>query len=181
MLNLSKYIIVLVIVLIIIIALLFQNKNPELRMDIILGSINNIKDISVVQYHYEKIVKLNKAPNCNMTVIIKGNVEGFLNLNKVHKEDIKIKDSIVYIYLPDVELRFNLIDYRIFKEFVLFNCNRIELLNEAISKGKNLIIKEAKKDSIEEKTRERVREILRNLIMGFGFKDVIFIKDSLRL
>ncbi len=171
-------ILILLILVVIILIFVFKPRKPELSINLVVSSIRNVSELAVVRYNYEKIVKLEKSPICKGTIVIKGDVEGFLDLSKIKNEDIKIRDSIVYINIPDVETRFNLRDYRIFKEFLL-NCNRTEFLNSVIEKGRKMVIEDAKSKGIEERTRGRVKDILKNLIKGFGFKDVVFVSDKI--
>ncbi len=162
------------LIFVIILIFVFKPRKPELNINLVVSSIRNVSELAVVRYNYEKIVKFEKSPICKGTIVIKGDVEGFLDLSKIKKEDVKIRDSIVYINIPDVEMRFNLRDYRVFKELLL-NCNRTEFLNSAIEKGRKIVIEDAKSKGIEEQTRERIKDILKNLIKDFGFKDVIFL------
>ncbi len=174
----NKYLVIIALIFILIVSFaIFENKKPNVKTSVILSSINSIKELSVVKYQYEKIVKFKKNEFCNITLVVKGNVEGFLDLKQISKDNIKILDSIVYVHAPQIQLRVNILDYRIFKENILFGCDRIELLNSAISSSKSTILQEAMKDGIEEKTKYRVEEILNNLIKNFGFKKVI-IKTS---
>jgi hypothetical protein len=183
--NLKNKIIAIIGILIIILIFVFfnnfQKENVKMNKSLLLISVKEIKELSVIQVPYHKIVKNKKGFLCEITIILKGYVEGYINLENLREDDIKIKDDIVYITIPKPEYRFNSDYFNVFKENTAF-CDRIKLINETIKLGENMILEDAKKDGIEKTIENRVKEVLSKFVKGLGYKDAQFIiKDSLRL
>jgi len=182
----NKNIIAIIGILTIILIFIFFAKNSQKRavkMDksLFITSVKEIKELSVIQVPYHKIVKNKKGLFCEITIILKGYIEGYINLEDLREDDIKIKDDIVYITIPKPEYKFNSNYFNVFKENVIL-CDKIKLINETIQLGKKMILEDAKKDGIEKAIEIRIKEVLSKFVKSLGYKDVQFIvRDSIRL
>lgn len=177
--NIFAIIGILIIILIFVFFNNFQKESVKMNKSLFLVSVKEIKELSVIQMPYHKIVKNKKGFFCEITIILKGYVEGYINLENLREDDIKIKDDVVYITIPKPEYRFNSNYFSVFKENTAF-CNRIQLINETIQLGEKMILEDAKKDGIEKTIEDRVKQVLNKFVRSLGYKDVQFIvKDSL--
>ena len=179
--NIIAIIAILIIILIFVFFNNFQKESVKMNKSSFLISVKEIKELSVIQIPYHKIVKNKKGFFCEITIILKGYVEGYINLENLREDDIKIKDDIVYITIPKPEYRFNSNYTSVFKENTI-SCDRVSLINETRQLGEKMILEDAKKDGIEKTIEDRVKEVLSKFVKSLGYKNVQFIiKDSLRL
>lgn len=180
--KLKKLLYVLLLVLVVLILFYPKSKNQikVQNVNAIIESAKKIQKIASLSVPYQKIVKNKKENFCNITLVIKGKAIAYLDLENIKQDDIKIKDDTVYITIPSIHFDVSIESHRVFKENTLF-CNRIELINEALQKGKLLILEDLEKDSIKEIAMDNARRIMKELIKGFGFKEVIFIVDTAKV
>ncbi|MCS7244785.1 MAG: DUF4230 domain-containing protein [candidate division WOR-3 bacterium] len=158
----------------------FKNQVKVQNIDVVISSAKKIQKIGSLSIPYQKIVKNKKENFCSITLVIKGIVIAYLDLENVKKDNIKIKEDTVYITVPDVHFDVSIESHRVFKENTLF-CDRIALINESLQKGKIAILEDLEKDNFKKIAVDNARRILKELIKSFGFKEVIFLVDTTKI
>ncbi len=164
----------------------FINGSEISAQMIVLEKIENIGNLEVVKYNFNDIVeetvkrKLfnidNFAPDSKVLLIVNGEAAACIDLKKVKKEDIQLKDDKVFITLPGPELCYAKVNHNNSKIYDANLTARIlnpELIDKGFKNAEKKIKQKALELGIIEKAKTNGKKLLQPLLQGITQRAVI--------
>ncbi len=168
----------------------FMNPTPTVIPDpiTIIQEVRSLARLETIQYSVEKVITAEIGQNelgflfgDRLLFVGHGVVIGGVDLEKMMPEDLWIKDTIVYVRLPEPEVFIAALDneksYVYDRETGLLTKGDVNLEKTAREAAENEILKAAVEDGILDLARQNAENYLGRLLRGLGFGDVVFVKE----
>jgi len=174
-------IILLLLILAVVIYLWLKPTGTEkvtINHDMVLEQVEELGRLELIKYNIRDIIEYRKMrdwlPNSKTVLIVVGEVTACVDLSKINKEDIYVKEDSVNIILPIPEICHFKIDHarsRVYDvQYGLWDTYK--LVDEAYRDAEQQIYSQALKMGIAEESRESAIKFLTPLLNNLGFKKV---------
>lgn len=166
----------------------FMHPTPTVIPDpvTIIQEVRSLARLETIQYSVEKVITAEIGQNelgflfgDRLLFVGHGVVIAGIDMEKLMPEDLWIKDTIVYVRMPEPEVFIATLDneksYVYDRETGLLTKGDVNLEKTAREAAENEILKAAVDDGILDHARENAENYLGRLLRGLGFGDVVFV------
>ncbi|GAB4404342.1 MAG: hypothetical protein OHK0039_04410 [Bacteroidia bacterium] len=156
--------------------------------------IKRVRQLRLVRHRYEGIIPVTKPKDnrLEMLLVAPAQIEGYIDLSQMHIEPGA--DSLLYVYLPASQVSAVQIDLDQCKEYlspdkVNFMGRRLERssyfeaydrIRLALLKTEEQVRLRALANGIEQDTRDKAEDYIRNLVQGMGYRVEFYSLDDPR-
>jgi hypothetical protein len=152
----------------------------------IVRDVRSLSRLETIQFTIEKVITAEKNQGTlsalfgdKLILVGHGNVIAGFDLSKVGANDVKVKDGVLYITLPEPEIFTSALDndksYIYDRETGLLTKGDIHLESSARSTAEHEIEQAAIEDGILEQARQNGENYLSRLLSDLGYPEVIFV------
>lgn len=180
----TKKIIIIPIVVIALISIIYfmvKPNEPEkivVTHDMILEQVEEIGKLELLKYNIRDIIEYKKErswlPNSKTALIVVGEIVACIDLSKILRDDIVIKNDSINLTLPLPEICYSKIDHtrsRVYDvKYGLWEAH--ELVDEAYKEAETQIHNQTINMGIITDSKQSAIKILTSLLNSFGFKKI---------
>ena len=152
----------------------------------IIHEVKALAKLETIQYSVEKVITAEIAQNelsflfgDKLLFIAHGSVIAGIDLAKMTSEDMWFEGKYLYVALPEPEIFMVDLDndksYVYDRETGLLTKGDLNLETQARQLAEREILKAAEEDGILPKARENAEDIVRRILLGLGFDDIVFV------
>jgi len=151
----------------------------------IIHEIQSLARLETIKFSLEKIITAEIHQGAfdwligdRLLFVAHGEVIAGIDLNKLDPEDLEVKDGVLYVTLPDVEIFITAIDneqsYVYERDTDLFTHGEVDLETEARRVAEQEVEKSALEDGILELAEQNAISFLDRLFRDLGYPEVVF-------
>ena len=163
------------------------NPTPTILPDpvTIVHDVRSLARLETIKYSMEKVITAETRQGAlqwlvgdRLLLVAHGEVIAGMDLQKLQPEDLRLKNGVLYIDLPEPEVFLAALDdeqsYVYDRETGFLTQGEVDLETEARRAAAEEIERSALEDGILEKAEQNARSFLEKLFLDLGFPDVIF-------
>jgi len=158
----------------------FFNAKTEINEDVMVTKITSMGKLELVKYAMKDVIekkKINRLlPDERVLFVAVGEVTGCIDLTKVSKQDIKIEEDSLTLYLPNPEICYTKIDHQKSKVYDVsgawFPSDAKDMVEDIYKIAEQKLTSSAKEMQILEKTKENAQTIFKPLVENLSGKKV---------
>ena len=155
----------------------------------IIHEIQSLARLETIKFSLEKIITAEIHQGAfdwligdRLLFVAHGEVIAGIDLNKLDPEDLEVKNGVLYVTLPDVEIFITAIDneqsYVYERDTGLFTHGEVNLETEARRVAEQEIEKSALEDGILDLAEQNAISFLGRLFRDLGYPEVIFLSEG---
>jgi hypothetical protein len=151
----------------------------------IIHEVRSLARLETIKFSLEKIITAETRQGVfewligdRLIFVAHGEVIAGIDLNKLDAEDLKVKNGVLYVTLPEAEIFVTALDneqsYVYDRDTGLFTHGEVNLETEARQAAEQEIEKSALEDGILDLATQNAQSFLDRLFRDLGYPDVVF-------